>query len=203
MAIAFLFHFSMAWTDEKGMKWSLKSVAKCFPQKLLLTDLSIMLKFMIIFMGWQRSISYIWTTAQSTEFKSVDRKTAKLSVSLQRRQSNACRGIHRCFAYHLRLSLDVFGWKVRDMFIIHDDCALKDFHDAFQPQEPHNLPAILMESNATQTKPVSLTSGSFNFINLSLFIIRRNGTKKISLTGAVNFHGKSEYSTLAYTTKVN
>lgn len=90
------------------------------------------------------------------------------------------------------------------MFIICDDCALKDLHDTFQPQEVHNLSAILMESNATQTTQVSLTSGtltsaSFNF-HLSLNIFRRNGTKKVSLSG-VNFHGKSEYSTLAHTTQ--
>lgn len=91
------------------------------------------------------------------------------------------------------------------MFIIYDDCALKDLYDTFQPQEVHNLSAILMESNATQTTQVSLTSGtltsaSFNF-HLSLNIFRRNGTKKVSLSSVVNFHVKSEYSTLAHTTQ--
>lgn len=92
------------------------------------------------------------------------------------------------------------------MFIIYDDCALKDLHDTFQPQEVHNLSAILRESNATQTTQVSLTSrtltsASFNFIHLSLYILLRNGTKKVPLSGVVNFHGKSEYSTLVYTTQ--
>ena len=139
---------------------------------------------------------------QRTEFKSVD---TKLSVSLQRCQSNYMRrNLPKPWISSQSIARRILLKSARHVYYLWLLCTKRPpwyFPATGSPQFICNSHGIRRYTNNTSKSDFrNFTSASFNFIHLSLSIFRRNGTKKVSLSG-VNFHGKSEYSTLAHTTQ--